>query len=155
MSSNEFSRLNSCVNIWERLAWKPLEVHLPMAQRRWIWHIFQRPAPCSGQAAISRTLFTWTSASGTHTGGPHTVCQGLHDTHRRTNAHTHNWSWESGSVDNTPLAQAAEKLASPSKSCQACFMPTLIQKRAGRGGKKKKLKLGQMVALPQRRYHLL
>lgn len=73
-------------------------------RRHWedAFGIFQKTFAAVSPSNNSRTLFTRTSASRTHTGRPHTVCQSLHDTHTQT--HTHNWSWESGSVDNTPLA---------------------------------------------------
>lgn len=67
-----------------------------------------------------------------HTQPDHTLCvkagSGTTQQHTHTNTRTHTLSWETGSEDNTPLAWAAEKPASPSKSCQSCFMPTLIPK---------------------------
>lgn len=88
MWSNGGSWLKDGLHIWGCVAWKyqtNLEVHLAM--RGWIWHFpvtFATVSPSN----ISQTLFTWTSASRTHTGRPHTVCQSVHDTHRHTNTQT-------------------------------------------------------------------
>lgn len=78
---------------------------------------------------VYRTLFTWLLVLRTHTDRPHTVCQSVQ--RHNTATYTHALSWESGSGDNTPLAEAAEKPASPSKSCQSCFMPKEHNRKGG------------------------
>lgn len=61
--------------------------------------IFQRPLPSLAQATFLKHYLHGRLHRG-RIQADHTLCAKACMTH----TNTHNWSWESGSVDNTPLA---------------------------------------------------